>query len=137
MPPVARSASLSPRIVAAAVALPFRCSSIVSARVQSAKSFACRAFISSISSMLRSPGACRAATALIILEIGSSTLARWWAVTPTDHFSASVTFFQSASLSFSSVASASRDFASNCRASSSVFVPMVASYGGASLPRSP
>src|SRR5262245_57012363 len=49
--------------------------------------------------------------------------ARWCAVTPTVHFSA-VTFFQSASLSFSSVVTASRALLSNCLASASVFTPI-------------
>src|SRR5438128_8699946 len=40
------------------------------------------------------------------------------AVTATVHFSAAVTFFQSVSPSFSSVAKASRAFPSNCLASS-------------------
>src|SRR6058998_2751668 len=54
----------------------------------------------------------------------SSPPARWCAVTPTVHLSAAVTFFQSASPSFSSVATASRAFPSNCLASASVFAPM-------------
>src|SRR5207249_7862475 len=54
----------------------------------------------------------------------SSPLARWCAVTPTVHLSAAVTLFQSASPSFSSVATASRAFSSNCLASASVFAPM-------------
>src|SRR3989454_788860 len=54
----------------------------------------------------------------------SSPPARWCAVTPTVHLSAAVTLFQSASPSFSSVATASRAFPSNCLASASVFAPM-------------
>src|SRR5437867_8555975 len=45
-------------------------------------------------------------------------------VTPTVHLSAAVTFFQSPSPSFSSVATASWAFPSNCLASASVFAPM-------------
>src|SRR5262245_6824091 len=50
--------------------------------------------------------------------------ARWCAVTPTVHFSAAVTFFQSASSSFSSVVTASRALLSNCLANASVFAPI-------------
>src|SRR5437667_5124788 len=46
------------------------------------------------------------------------------AVTATVHLSAAVTFFQSVSPSFSSVATAPRAFPSNCLASASVFAPM-------------
>ena len=45
-------------------------------------------------------------------------------VTPTVHLSAAVTFFQSPSPSFCSVATASWAFPSNCLASASVFAPM-------------
>src|SRR5437660_5565 len=54
----------------------------------------------------------------------SSPPARWCAVTPTVHLSAAVTFFQSASPSFCSVATASWAFPSSCLASASVFAPM-------------
>src|SRR5262245_33830656 len=50
--------------------------------------------------------------------IGSCAPATWCAVTPTDHLS-EVTFFQSASVSFSSVSVISAALASNCLANPS------------------
>src|SRR5438552_16886357 len=57
--------------------------------------------------------------------------AMWCAVTPTGHFSAAVTFFQSASLSFSIAAVVSCTFDSYCVANPSTLAPMIFSlvYG--------
>src|SRR5260370_30808807 len=59
----------------------------------------------------------------------------WCAVAATDHFSAAVVFFQSASLSFSKRAVASSTLASNCLANASPLAPMVSSLVCSSLHR--
>ena len=66
-----------------------------------------------------------------MLAIGSWPLATWCAVTPTGHFSGAVTFFQSASLSFSIAAVVSCTFVSYCLANPSTLAPMIFSlvYG--------
>ena len=93
--------------------------------MQSACSFACWAFISSSMPRVKSPCDGPPETMPVTMPAtASSPPARWCAVTPTVHFSAAVTFLQSASPSFSSVATASRAFPSSCPASASVLAPI-------------
>src|SRR6266705_4373937 len=121
----ASAASSRPRTMAAAAAAFFLCSASVSALPTVAKSCACLAFIWSMS-LIAIDGLCwPEATDLTRLPIPSCAIAMWWATTQTGHFSADVTFFHSASLSFSITFAASWTFASNCFASASAFAPMV------------
>src|SRR6185436_17845722 len=113
-----------PRTTAAAAGTPFLRSAIVSAFVQLACSTACWAFIPSSMPVVKLPGDLPDTIPVMMPATASKARARWCAVTPTVHFSASVIFFQSASLSFSSTDAASWAFASNCFASTSLFAPI-------------
>ena len=85
---------------------------------------ACLAFMSSSRDMLTPEMDWPAASVFTMPEIGSCPPATWWAVTPTGHFSAVVTFFQSASDSFWMVAVNSAALASYFFASDSARAPM-------------
>jgi hypothetical protein len=107
VPLFASWSSLRLRSTPAAVAAPFLRRPIVSALVQLACSFACWAFMSSSIARVKFPADCPDTTAVTRPATGSRALARWCAVTPTVHFSAAVTFLQSASLTSSITATAS------------------------------
>src|SRR6266849_4077680 len=131
VPLLSRSASPSERTTAAAALTPFSCRARVSALEHPAKSLACLAFISSSMPGVKLGIDWPEAIVFTIPEIGSWPLATWCAVTPTGHFSAAVTFFQSASLSFSIAAVVSCTFVSYCLANPSTLAPMIFSlvYG--------
>src|SRR3970040_1062605 len=75
-------------------------------------------------SIVKLPSDCPATTALMMFAIGSGLPATGGAGAPAHHLSASVTFLQSASLSFSTTAVASWALASNCFANASPFAPI-------------
>src|SRR3970282_1888823 len=101
----------------------------VSAFVTPACALACMALFAWIISIVR-PGKGRAlATRWTSPPMFACPSATWWATTPTDHFSADVTFFHSASLRLSTTllnsAHDSSNFLTNCSTRAPMLPPRV------------